>query len=159
MKIQMPYTFHKWGVYTKEWLDNTIYSIKDMPYKIKEAYINFPRLLIYDSTDKKRNRKILRNDFRKKGIPFNAYCLNGGKPEDALCMCRFGLFFWQCYYVERGKKWDTRIFLTQSQACFYLYYSVLMNYERKVDFTITERKVLNKFQYEAKGFQKIMGLS
>ena len=66
MKKQMPYTFHKWGVYTKEWFDNTIYGIKDIPYKIKEAYINFPRLLVYDGTDKKRNRKILRNAICEK---------------------------------------------------------------------------------------------
>lgn len=154
MKMQMPYTFHKWSVYTKEWLTDLIDSIKDIPFQIKEFKINFPRLLIYGTTDKKRNRKILRNDFRKRGISFNDYCLNGGMPEDAMCMCRFGLFFWKCYYVERGKRWDTRIFLNQSQACFYLYYSVLMNYERKIAFTRTEREIIMRFKYGAKGFQK-----
>lgn len=151
----MLYTFHKWGVYTKEFFENVIDYLIDIPWKIK----NFPCPLVYLHTDRKRNRKKLKNDLRQKGISFGAYNLTGGKTEDAMCMSRFGLFFWKCYYVERGTKMDTRIFLTQSQACFYLYYSLLLNYRNKIELTKAEKDILNNFIYSAKGFQKINGLS
>lgn len=99
MKKYVPYTLHKWSVYVKEWFQERIrYGIPDKLHLIKT---NFPCLLICKSIDKKRTRETLKADFRSKGIPFNAYCLTGGKPEDTCVLCKFGIFLWQCYYIEK----------------------------------------------------------
>ena len=158
--MKMPYTFHKWGVYTKEWFQNNIqYGIPDKLFLLKHSFL---RPLICYGTDKKRTRKTLREEFRSKGIPPRYYSFINGVPEDTLVMCRFGFFLWQCYYVERGIKWDKRIFFTQSQACFYLYYSVLQSlyFDLKEKVKLTpmlssmEEKVLKNFKYEAKWIMK-----
>ena len=151
MKKQVPYTFHKWSIYIREWVYN---NIQNIPEKLDKIKTSIPHILICKGVDKKRTRKTLRDSFKIKGIPFGAYCLTGGIPEDTCVLCRFGLFFWRCYYVEKGKKWDKRVFFTQNQACFYLYYSILINFEKSVDLTKTEQEKIKKFKYAAKGIMK-----
>lgn len=152
MKKNVPYTFHKWGVYIKEWFQGKIqYGIPDKLHLLKE---NFPIPLLCIGTDKKRTRKTLKAEFRSKGIPVKYYSFVNGVPEDTFVMCRFGIFLWQCYYVERGIKWSKRIFFTQSQACFYLYYSVLVSMsaelKEKISLTPVEKRILKRFKYESK---------
>ena len=154
--MKMPYTFHKWGVYTKEWFQNNIqYGIPDKLHLLKQT---FPIPLLCIRTDKKRTRKTLREEFCSKGIPPRYYSFINGVPEYVHVMCRFGIFLWQFYYVERGIKWDKRIFFTQSQACFYMYYTVLGSIsnelKEKVSLTPIEEKALKNFKYESKWIMK-----
>lgn len=127
---------------------------------MKDIINNFktfvPRLLVYTYIDKKRNRKELKQAFKQKKVPFNRYCLTGGKPEDTIVLGRFLFVFWICYYVERGKKIYPRVFLTQSQACYYYFYSVLeslkiSNIFSTIAFTNQENRELCYFQSEEKG--------
>ena len=123
----------------------------------RKLYSHIPIPLIIINIDAKRKKKDIKDSFKEKQIPFSKYCLDGGMPEDTMVMSRFGLL-WQCYYVEMGKKWDRRLFISQSQACFYIYYSVLKTMTsiyNNNSYTKAEEKILQNFNYAACGIMKI----
>jgi hypothetical protein len=57
-------------------------------------------------------------------IPKHSYSLEGGLPNEALCISRYGKD-WTIYYSERGKKTNLMNFKTESEACEYFYKRLL----------------------------------
>lgn len=53
-------------------------------------------------------------------IPVDSYSLNGGLPNEALCIAKRGER-WEVYYSERGNKSSLRSFQTETDACEYFY--------------------------------------
>ncbi len=49
-------------------------------------------------------------------IPSDAFSLDGGLPNDAICL-RETAFGWEVYYSERGEKYHLRSFLSEQEAC------------------------------------------
>lgn len=48
----------------------------------------------------------------------DAYSLNGGLPNEALCINKKGIV-WQVYYSEKGKKTNLKVFFSEKSACNY----------------------------------------
>lgn len=57
-------------------------------------------------------------------IPANLYNLDGGLPNEAICLNKEG-DFWEVYYSERGVKSQIEKFNTENDACNYLYKMLL----------------------------------
>ena len=53
-------------------------------------------------------------------IPTNVYSLNGGLPNERLCLGEVS-GKWEVYYSERGDKSDLMIFDKETDACKYFY--------------------------------------
>lgn len=68
-----------------------------------------------------KEQKTLKRRLKELGVPFDCYCLNGGKPELTPTMKRFLIFFYECYISERGSKFDVRLMFSTSQACHYIF--------------------------------------
>lgn len=66
------------------------------------------------------NKAQLRRKLMSVGVPSNAYSLEGGLPSEAYCLNRNGAA-WEVYYSERGEKTGLRTFDNESEACEYLY--------------------------------------
>lgn len=66
------------------------------------------------------DRAELRAALDAEGIPPGAYSLDGGLPEDRLCLDEvYGR--WIVYYVERGQHREERTFAAEDEACRYLF--------------------------------------
>ena len=46
----------------------------------------------------------------------NVYCLDGGLPNDRLCLS-FEASRWCVYYSERGSRFDEEYFTSEDEAC------------------------------------------
>lgn len=55
-----------------------------------------------------------------KKIPIDSYSLNGGFPNESLCITLEG-DKWEVYYSERGKKTQLTFFETETEACEQFY--------------------------------------
>lgn len=55
-----------------------------------------------------------------KKIPIDSYSLDGGLPNEALCIY-FDGDEWEVYYSERGKKTQLTFFEKETNACEYFY--------------------------------------
>lgn len=56
----------------------------------------------------------------KENIPLNSYCLDGGLPNDRLCLDRTRQG-WIVYYTEMGEKYEEVGFPSEEDACKYFY--------------------------------------
>ena len=59
-----------------------------------------------------------------KMIPEDSYALDGGLPNEALCIS-MQEEDWVIYYSERGKKTNVAYFNNESEACDYFYNRLL----------------------------------
>lgn len=50
-------------------------------------------------------------------VPKEDYSLNGGMPENALCIDREANGRWLIYYSERGGRQGLKIYTTEEHAC------------------------------------------
>lgn len=57
-------------------------------------------------------------------VPKDLYSLNGGLPNEALCLNKDG-DVWEVYYSERGIKSQIEKFDSEDEACNYFYKTVL----------------------------------
>ncbi len=121
-------------------------------YNIKFYFkARFPRFLYYKTKLPERDRKTLKKRFDELDIPRNRYCFGKCKANDMMAMRRI-LFFWMCYYCERGKSYDRRIFINAAQACHYMFCAVVMNFmddnkNAKLPLSEEERAEINSFCY------------
>ena len=66
-------------------------------------------------------KKELRKALRKMGVPSWEYNLNGkGRTDERLCM-EFVNNEWQVYFIERGIKTTNESFVTEEDACQFVY--------------------------------------
>lgn len=69
-----------------------------------------------------------KNTLRQKLIQINApndlYSLNGGLPNEAICLNCIGSK-WEVYYSERGIKTGLKFFESEESACDYFYNLIL----------------------------------
>lgn len=70
------------------------------------------------------NKKELKNRFIKEKISSSIYSLEGGLPNEKLCLDDEN-GSWVVYYSERGIKTGIRYFSTECEACNYLYNKVI----------------------------------
>jgi hypothetical protein len=67
---------------------------------------------------------MLKNELKikliNKGIPTHSYSLNGGLPNEALCLNK-QKNVWEVYYSEKGHKSEFREFKQESEACMHFY--------------------------------------
>lgn len=61
-------------------------------------------------------REELRRILASRTIRKDTYCLDGGLPNDAMCLNQRGKI-WEVYYSERGGKFDLQVFHTEEEAC------------------------------------------
>ena len=66
------------------------------------------------------NKKELQERLGLENIPTNVYSLNGGLPNERLCLGEVN-GKWEVYYSERGHKSDLNIFDKETEACEYFY--------------------------------------
>lgn len=66
------------------------------------------------------NKSELATRLKVEKVPETLYCLEGGLPNDRVCLEKNSIG-WQVYYSERGQKYDERLFFTEEEACNYLY--------------------------------------
>lgn len=59
----------------------------------------------------------LRKWLKSSGIPKHWYCLEGGLPNEAMCIDREDDGRWSVYYSERGRRSSLRLFDTEYDAC------------------------------------------
>lgn len=64
------------------------------------------------------NIKELSRRLMKLGIPTDAYTLQGGLPNDRLCLSHADS--WEVYYSDQGRKSDLRRFAREEEACVYM---------------------------------------
>lgn len=57
-------------------------------------------------------------------VPKDLYDLNGGLPNEALCINKEGAI-WEVYYSERGMKSQIEKFDSENEACNYFYTTAL----------------------------------
>jgi hypothetical protein len=57
-------------------------------------------------------------------VPKDLYNLNGGLPNEALCLNKEG-DIWEVYYSERGVKSQREEFNSEDEPCKYFYKTVL----------------------------------
>ena len=57
---------------------------------------------------------------KNESISQDAYSLNGGLPNEALCIS-FTNEKWEVYYSEKGNKTSLKMFKDESEACGYFY--------------------------------------
>lgn len=62
----------------------------------------------------------LRQKLIERGVPSDFYNLQGGLPNESLCL-NYDNPYWEVYYSERGQKRDLKKFLNESEACDYFY--------------------------------------
>lgn len=62
------------------------------------------------------NRKELQERLSLEKIPTNVYFLNGGLPNERLCLGEVG-GKWEVYYSERGEKSGLVVFDKETDAC------------------------------------------
>jgi hypothetical protein len=69
------------------------------------------------------NREELKKALDKEGVNPHYYSLNGlaGGPYDGTSILEKEGNKWLVYYFERGSKWDMQIFLTEDEACRYMF--------------------------------------
>lgn len=121
-------------------------------YNIKFYFkARFPRFLYYKTKFPERNRKTLKKRFDELDIPRNRYCFGKCRSNDMMAMRRI-LFLWMCYYCERGKSYDRRIFINTAQACHYMFCAVVMNFmddnkNAKLPLSEEEQAEINSFSY------------
>lgn len=65
----------------------------------------------------------------KMKIPMDVYSLNGGFPNEAYCLNHIGDVY-EVYYSERGQKSELKSFGTESEACKYLFESIIIMMKR-----------------------------
>lgn len=66
------------------------------------------------------NKNDLREKLQQESVRPDAYCLNGGLPNEAYCLNE-GNNQWEVYYSERGNKSGLKIFDNESDACKEIY--------------------------------------
>jgi hypothetical protein len=69
------------------------------------------------------NRNELRRKLKKDKIIEDMYSLDGGLPNEKLCLnekeeC------WEVYYSERGRKTGLKTFSSEESACIYFYETI-----------------------------------
>lgn len=69
------------------------------------------------------NKKELAEILRKENVPENTYSLDGGLPNDSMCLEK-NAAGWEVYYSERGQKYHEKYFFTEEEACEYLYHRI-----------------------------------
>lgn len=62
----------------------------------------------------------LQKRLQEEHIRNDAYCLDGGLPNEAFCLNKNGKQ-WEVYYSERGGKSGLKIFNSEEEACSYFY--------------------------------------
>jgi len=70
----------------------------------------------------------LKRKLIEDGIPRNMYSLDGGLPNEALCLAK-DKRFWEVYYSERGLKRNLGRFESEEEACDYFYELITEAYE------------------------------
>lgn len=68
------------------------------------------------------NIQTLEKQLHILGIPEDMYSLEGGLPNEKLCIVQDGS--WQVYYSERGCKSGLREFTTEEEACAYFFETI-----------------------------------
>ena len=53
-------------------------------------------------------------------VPENCYSLEGGLPNDRLCLEKLGLA-WLVYYSETGERYEEMFFTSEDEACDYFH--------------------------------------
>ena len=66
------------------------------------------------------NKNELMQFLEKENIPFNSYSLDGGLPNDRLCLDRT-YQGWTVYYSEMGEKYEEMGFPSEEDACEHFY--------------------------------------
>lgn len=65
-----------------------------------------------------------KNELERKLVAENinpySYSLEGGLPNEAFCLGKYGES-WEVYYSEKGSKTSLKTFMTEDEACDYLY--------------------------------------
>lgn len=69
------------------------------------------------------NKNDLREKLQQEGIRPDAYCLNGGLPNESYCLNESNNQ-WEVYYSERGNKSGLKVFDNENDACQYLYQQI-----------------------------------
>ncbi|ANX10950.1 hypothetical protein ABE41_002845 [Fictibacillus arsenicus] len=59
-------------------------------------------------------------------VPKDSYCLNGGLPNEAYCLNKED-DLWEVYYSERGEKSQLKKFVSEEEACDYLFSKIIKN--------------------------------
>jgi hypothetical protein len=67
------------------------------------------------------NKKQLEEILKRENIPEDLYSLDGGLWEDRYCLSEIMKGLWEVYYCERGEKVNEKSFLSEEEACEYLY--------------------------------------
>ena len=65
------------------------------------------------------NKSELEHTLEREGFDPRVYSLNGGLPNDRLCLADEG-GRWCVYYTERGVRFDEEWFASESDACVHL---------------------------------------
>jgi len=66
------------------------------------------------------NKIDLKNKLKAENVSGSIYSLDGGLPNEKLCL-DFNGEFWIVYYSERGGRTGVKEFLSEEDACQYLY--------------------------------------
>lgn len=66
------------------------------------------------------NKEELRNRLGKEGISRSLYSLDGGFPNEKICLSYEG-GYWIVYYSEKGLRTGLINFSTENEACKYIY--------------------------------------
>jgi len=61
---------------------------------------------------------------KKAGVPNDCYCLKGGFPIESYVLAKSNIG-WEVYYSEKGLKSGKKSFITEDDACAYLYNLVI----------------------------------
>jgi hypothetical protein len=70
----------------------------------------------------------LKRKLIEQGVPRDMYSLDGGLPNEALCLAKDERL-WEVYYSERGIKRNLGQFETEEQACDTFYELIREAYE------------------------------
>lgn len=70
----------------------------------------------------------LEKKLKERNINPYIYCLDGGLPNEAHTLGKNG-DLWEVYYSERGNKSQLKTFLTEDEACDYLYEWIIRTVE------------------------------
>jgi hypothetical protein len=62
------------------------------------------------------NRSELERKIKNLGAPRDSYCLNGGFPNEALCLSESSNI-WSIYYSEHGQKTEEIFYKNEEEAC------------------------------------------
>ena len=66
------------------------------------------------------NRGALRDVLLHAGVPQRQFSLEGGLPNDAICLDSLPGGKWVVYYSERGSRFDIVEFESEGAACAYM---------------------------------------